>query len=32
MKAFSKRGITQDQILHLIAYIHELNDNAKAKK
>jgi cytochrome c-L len=32
MKAFSKRGITQDQILQLIAYIHELNDKAKAKK
>jgi cytochrome c-L len=26
MKAFSKRGITQDQMLKLIAYIHALKD------
>ena len=24
MRSFSKRGITQDQILHLIAYINSL--------
>lgn len=29
MKAFSKRGVAQDQILQLIAYIHELNSKAK---
>ncbi len=31
MKAFSKRGITQDQILQIIAYIHELDDKAQKK-